>query len=242
MNKKEAKQFWTNEEYQKLKEYFIKHLSNGEKVTDTTINYAKLKNLAVHQVRCAWYKIKNKERIEIILTEKTEAVQNLEVKNAQPTDDDNIKQITDYYRRHITNYLQPQDEKGLYELYYFCKSRNVDAVKYIIDAIDVFSRKDDDTKKSFGYLVSIVRNWINMGYGHMPTKEDQQLFDIFESILNIKLSMTAKSKLVSLMSSYGMLNLIFYLGKETYNLQNVDISLFYINKFERLIEKYNQKS
>jgi hypothetical protein len=162
-----------------------------------------------------------------------------EINNIVLEDEERIKYIIEQYRKKITNYIQPNDEKGLHEIYNWLKTRNVDANKYIIDAIDIFSRKDQEVKKNIGYLINIIRNWVSYGYGYMPTKEDNLICDLFEKSLNVKLSYVAKNKLINLLSDHGLINLSFLIGRELTNIQNVDMSIIYVTKLEKLIEDNN---
>lgn len=174
--------------------------------------------------------------LETIKEEKN--IEEIKLEEPEPkTDNYFIKEIIDYYRKKITNHIQPHEEKSLQELYYWLKQRNIDSFTYLHDAIEVFSRKDSDKKTTFGYLVNIVRNWAIYGYGYMPTREDQMAIDLFEELTKTRLSVNAKNKFITLISRYGLSKIIYLLGRESehINIQD-DISLLYVSQFEKILD------
>lgn len=217
----QTRQSWTPKRNAELISFVEKQTKEGKTILASLNAYATEKNLTLSQVKSAYTRAKEK------------------IEKVNPNDDEKqITNIINYYKRKITQYTQPQEENGIRELYFWLKTRGVDQYKYLIDAIEVFSRKGGDKKSTFGYLVNIVRNWAMFGYGYMPTKEDSMIFDLFEEIIKVKLSVQAKTKLINMISVFGISKLIYLLGKETNNLNiSEDISLLYVEKFIKILEE-----
>ena len=211
---------WTDE----LKNELIKYVQDDK--LDGLKKFSKDKNILITTVRSAWSRIQTKtntrNKVDKVGTE--------------------IDHLINYYKKNISPNINEQDieVKGIRELYFYLTSRKLNPIKYLEAAIDVFSRKDDDKKQTFGYFVSIVRNWAIHGLYYTPSKEDEIFFNLFEKEIKIPLSIKSKEKITSLVSEFGITRLIYLFGKEAnnINLKDEDLSLLLVNKFSKLLEKY----
>jgi len=227
---------WTPAMYEELKNIIDSEINSGSTKTQAFRIYAKKTEISVSAVSSAWGRYSKKQNKKIDLEE-------VKIENESDIHEKNIAKLFKYYRSKINHYMQTNEQEGITEMYYWLNTRQVDSCKYIMAAIDIFSRKGDNIKTNFGYLVTIVRNWITYGFGYMPTKEEQVVSDMFEEVLKIKMSPMAKAKLVILISEYGMSKVLFFLGEQYKNisLNEEDISMLYMEKFTKLINEKYQK-
>jgi len=230
---------WTPAMYEELKKIVDNEIKVGSTKRQAFKIFSDKHEISASAVSSAWgrYIKKEKQKNKEQQGEKKEIIENDDIHEK------NIAKLFKYYRNKINHYMQTNEQEGITEMYYWLNTRQVDSCKYIMAAIDIFSRKGDNIKTNFGYLVTIVRNWITYGFGYMPTKEEQVVSDMFEEVLKIKMSPMAKAKIIALISEYGMSKVLFLLGEQYKNitLNEEDISMLYMEKFSKIINEKYQK-
>ena len=127
--------------------------------------------------------------------------------------------------------LDSDTKEGIAEYHRILSARGLPAYEWILEAIHVTSKKDS-TKRNFGYIVGMLRQWMVNGFGYIPTTEENEVIDYFEEILGDKVSLQARQVIQRLMGEHGAVKLARKIG----SIQNQGADYLLATHLEHLLE------
>lgn len=154
----------------------------------------------------------------------------------QPSSDyESIRVLHSLYSSMIDPVMSQEEKDGIGHYYRSIKGRNEPAYYWILDAIYIVSRKSN-TKKKFGYFVSILKNWMKYGYGYIPSDELSEIISYFEETTNTEVPDQMRKSFNELLSTFGAVGVTRMVG----SLRDYDPAhAFFLLLKEVLSERYS---
>lgn len=118
------------------------------------------------------------------------------------------KMFSDLYGKHV---LTTMVEQGIEEQYFLIKARGLPAYSWMAQAFHIVSKKKGE-KRTFRYIVGMLRQWLKWGYGHLPSDEEEEIVDYFEEVTEEPISMEARDIIKRLMGEYGAIKVTRTIG------------------------------
>ena len=109
------------------------------------------------------------------------------------------------------NVLTTVIEQGIEEQYFLIKSRGLPAYSWMAQAFHIVSKKSGE-KRTFRYIVGMLRQWLKWGYGHLPSDEEEEIIDYFEEVTNESVNMESRDIIKKLMGQYGAIKVTRSIG------------------------------
>lgn len=154
----------------------------------------------------------------------------------QESQEQELSTITLAYKKEMKE-LTPEIERGIGETYREYLSKGAPVYYWMLEAIHSTSKKAV-SKRSLNYVIGMLRNWSQYGFGSTKTSEEIELFDYFMEVTGVDMSPEARQVLISSMTKYGILKLMRVMPE----LKDVDVSLFYSQCLVRCLERKFESS
>lgn len=100
----------------------------------------------------------------------------------------------------------------LLEQYNILKSRKLPAKDWLIRIIVEISKKGPE-KRNIQYLIGMVRNRMNHGWGVLKSQEEQLITSKLEEVIGRKIPQNLYEKIYEMISSYGSTRMAFAIHK-----------------------------
>lgn len=121
---------------------------------------------------------------------------------------------------------------GIKENHRVLSDRNLPAYEWMVEAMHITSKKGRD-KRSFGYVVGILRSWMTKGFGYIPNQEEDDIAEIFNEVTGMDMSESARHLLHTLMGRYGVIKITRAIAKME---READFSLLLMSTIEDQME------
>lgn len=115
----------------------------------------------------------------------------------------------------------PSLKETLLEYINIFNSRGLCGQEIIADKISMVSRKGDEKKKNISYLIGCLRYVLENGISSTGSNVENRLIKAFESKYNVVLSNEGVTKLLSLASKEGTLNVLFNIVENDINIEDM---------------------
>lgn len=102
--------------------------------------------------------------------------------------------------------LTVEIRQGIAEKYRLLNSHNLPAYYWLVEAIYVTSKKKPE-KRTFKYLVGILKGWQRSGFGYSPSSEEAEIMDYIAEQTGIELGLESRKLLRTLLASYGLIKM-----------------------------------
>jgi len=139
---------------------------------------------------------------------------NLKKYNFDLVDNADKKDAEEIIKEYSSRICEPSIDEAevLLEQYNVLKARKLPAKDWITRTISELSKKDY-SKQSVQYLIGIIRNRMNYGWGTLKSAEEQLIIQKLESMLGQQNAMDLSEKIYELMGSYGSTRIAFAIHK-----------------------------
>lgn len=156
----------------------------------------------------------------------------------QPRNDfESIRKLHSIYSKVMGIEVISQEEKdGIGEYYRKIQKRNQPAYYWILDAIHITSRKSKE-RRIFRYMIKILKNWMNYGYGYVPSEEEAEITSYFEDVVGTSIPSDIRYIIGELMSSYGAVTVTRMIGE----LKDYSTPYAYMSLLRRLLEEREEE-
>lgn len=132
-------------------------------------------------------------------------------------------------------------KERLAQYYRDFEHRKQPAYERVAEAICITSTKVRVEQRSIAYAIGIMKKWLDYGYGNNVQEEHRKLMMYFEKTLNVKMSEAARTKMMALISTYGIVDIMATLF--TLDVSAADISAFYVDLLDfKINETFQQQS
>lgn len=127
-------------------------------------------------------------------------------------------------------------KQGIAEYYRIVAAKGLPAYLWLMEAIHSLAKKNAN-KQSFPYMVGIIRQWLIHGFGHMPSREEDDVTCYFlETTCLPGASIEAKKIIKNLMGTYGVVKLTRTIGELNAN-ANLDLSKIFAEHLKEILDK-----
>jgi len=125
--------------------------------------------------------------------------------------------------------------EGIAEYYRVLLNRSLPAFEWIMEAIHVASKKESN-KRNLPYIIGMIRTWMQYGFGHIPSGDEEEIMGFFSEITGLPVTMQSRSIVQELIGKYGAVKAMRVLG----GMQGkVDVSALFASALkEAMEEKY----
>lgn len=96
----------------------------------------------------------------------------------------------------------PEVRGGIAEYFRIIQARQLPAFYWMMEAFHVLSKKVP-AKRTFPYVVGMLRSWLKNGFGHIPSSEEDDVMHFFNEIIGFEMSREAKQVIQTLLGTYG---------------------------------------
>jgi hypothetical protein len=142
-------------------------------------------------------------------------------KYGEPKNDiEAVRLLGTAYKELIGN-LSSDTQEGIAEYYRIIANRGLPAFHWMVESFHVVSKKAGD-KKTFNYVVGMLRSWLKNGFGHIPSTEEDDVVRFMQEVIGCELSVEARQVVQTLLGLYGATKTSFMLN----GLKDVDYSYF----------------
>lgn len=121
-------------------------------------------------------------------------------------DEKAIEKLHEIYGHLMKEGFNQSIKEGIAEYYRLLQARDLPAYYWLMEAFHVTSKKRQE-KRTFAYVVGMIRTWMKYGFGHLPSEEETEIVNYFEEVTGHEVSNEARTVIQHMMGTYGIIKL-----------------------------------
>jgi hypothetical protein len=111
------------------------------------------------------------------------------------------------------------------------------AFERLQEAICITSSKTRAEQRTIAYVIGIIKQWQEYGYGNNLTDEQKKVIMIFEKKIGMPLTLPARGTMLKLFATYGIVDVMTVMFQAELEPPNIDISLLYVQQLDSKIDE-----